>query len=48
VGKIQLAAQDPQRPGNDPSQVVKLSVKEVAVNHCISCHWLALATAEQA
>jgi hypothetical protein len=26
------------------AQLVKLSVKEVAVNHCISCQWLALAT----
>src|SRR5260370_11032524 len=30
------------------AQLVKLSVKEVVVNHCISCHWLALATAKQA
>src|SRR5580704_18392025 len=30
------------------AQLVKLSLKEVAVNHCISCHWLALPTAKQA
>jgi hypothetical protein len=30
------------------AQLVKLSVEEVAVVHCISCRWLALATAKQA
>src|SRR5258708_30595669 len=30
------------------AQLVKPSVEEVAVNHCISCQWLALATARQA
>src|SRR4029077_1669230 len=29
------------------AQLVKLSVEEVAVNHCISCQWLALASAKR-